>query len=174
MVKETFQNIGRDKRMRGQNSRPLWVETGEKRLESTSQESLHQLSSPFVGTQPALEELKDVFPPKTMKISTEQDQLSRRRCDERKERSDWEEQFATCGRKGIVGGSYGREAGRKAGGGTTPALLGRDMSGSSTRYSLWKGRSNAEKPGPSSEQSAAPSSFSSCAPEAKKGCKARG
>lgn len=72
-----------------------------------------------------------------------------------------------------MGGNYGREAGRKAGGGTAPALLGRDMSGSLTRYSLWKGRSNAEKPGPSSEQSAAPSSFSSCAPEAKKGCVAR-
>lgn len=64
MVKETFQNIGGEKRMRGQNSQPVWVERGEKRLESTSQESLHQLSSPFVGTQPALEELKDVFPPK--------------------------------------------------------------------------------------------------------------
>ena len=32
---------------------------------------------------------------------------------ERKERSDWEEQFATCGRKGIVGGNYGREAGKR-------------------------------------------------------------
>ena len=56
---------------------------------------------------------------------------------------------------------------------TALALLGRDVSGS-TRHSLWKGRSNAEKPGPSSEQSAAPSSFSSCAPEAKKGCMAHG
>ena len=54
------------------------------------------------------------------------------------------------------------------------ALLGRDVSGSITRHSLWKGRSNAEKPGPSSEQSAAPSSFSSCAPEAKKRCRAHG
>ena len=54
------------------------------------------------------------------------------------------------------------------------ALLGRDVSVSTTRHSLWKGRSNAEKPGPSSEQSAAPSSFSSCAPEAKKGCVAHG
>lgn len=67
MAKETFQNIGGDKRMRGQNSWPLCVERGEKRLESTVR-SLHQLSAPFVGTRPALEELKDAFPPKIMKI----------------------------------------------------------------------------------------------------------
>lgn len=36
MVKETFQNVGGDMRLKGQNSWTLWVERGEKRLESTS------------------------------------------------------------------------------------------------------------------------------------------